>query len=110
MSTYSKGLLTIRKTKFGKTRLVPLHPSARRALRQYARQRRAFIGPGTAVRFFVSSQGGPLSVGAVMKTFRFLRRRVGLHAFEHCDEPKSAPGTESNTAKNGWYLATKPIR
>jgi integrase/recombinase XerD len=23
-----------------------------------------------------------------MKTFRFLRRRAGLHTFEHCDEPK----------------------
>jgi integrase/recombinase XerD len=82
-----QGLLTIRKTKFGKTRIVPLHPSARRALRRYARQRRAFIGAESTARFFVSSQGGPLSVGAAMKTFRFLRRRVGLHATKHCDEP-----------------------
>jgi len=82
-----QGLLTIRKTKFGKTRLVPLHPSAKRALRQYARQRRAFIAARSAAHFFVSSQGGSLSVGSVMKTFRFLRRRVGLHASEHCDDP-----------------------
>jgi integrase/recombinase XerD len=82
-----QGLLTIRKTKFGKTRLVPLHSSASRALRRYARQRRAFIGAESTARFFVSSRGGPLSVGAAMKTFRFLRRRVGLHATEHCDEP-----------------------
>jgi len=30
------GVLTIRETKFGKSRCVPLHPSARRALQRYA--------------------------------------------------------------------------
>jgi integrase/recombinase XerD len=83
----AQGLLTIRKTKFGKTRLVPLHPSTIRALRRYARDRRTFLGIQSATRFFVSSQGGPLSIGAVMKTFRLLRRRVGLHASDRCDEP-----------------------
>jgi integrase len=83
-----QGLLTIRKTKFGKTRLVPLHPSARRALRQYAIQRDACAGTGFAPCFFVSSQGGPLTAGAVTKTFRALCGRVGLHALKHCDEPK----------------------
>ena len=32
----SQGILTIRNTKFNKTRLVPLHPSTRDALRRYA--------------------------------------------------------------------------
>jgi integrase/recombinase XerD len=81
-----EGLLTIRKTKFGKTRLVPLHPSARRALQQYARQRDALVGRRTT-HFFVSSQGRPLVAANVMKTFRLLRRRVGLQAREGCDPP-----------------------
>jgi site-specific recombinase XerD len=83
-----QGLLTIRKTKFGKTRFVPLHATAKLALRRYARQRRASTATESTDRFFVSTQGGPMSVGAVEKTFRLLRRRVGLHASEHCDEPK----------------------
>src|SRR5262249_1774617 len=33
---WSQGVLTIRGAKFGKTRLVPLHPSALAALRDYA--------------------------------------------------------------------------
>jgi integrase/recombinase XerD len=81
-----EGLLTIRKTKFGKTRLVPLHPSARRALQQYARQRDALVGR-RATHFFVSSQGQPLVAENVWKTFRLLRRRVGLHASERWDTP-----------------------
>jgi integrase/recombinase XerD len=81
-----EGLLTVRKTKFGKTRLVPLHPSARRALQQYARQRDALVGCSTT-HFFVSSQGQPLVAENVWKTFRLLRRRVGLHASERCDTP-----------------------
>lgn len=82
-----EGLLTIRKTKFGKTRLVPVHPSARHALQQYARQRRAHIGCETT-HFFVSWRGQPLTPGAVQKTFRSLRRRVGLQASELSDTPK----------------------
>jgi integrase/recombinase XerD len=81
-----QGLLTIRKTKFGKTRLVPMHPSARRALQRYARQRHAHVGHRTT-HFFVSSQGQPLRSGNVGKTFRLLRRRVGLQASESWDAP-----------------------
>ena len=36
---FTRGLLTIRETKFRKSRLVPLHPTTTRALRGYARLR-----------------------------------------------------------------------
>ena len=42
------GLLTIRGAKFGKTRLVPLHPSACRALSRYAQQRDELLDPPRA--------------------------------------------------------------
>ena len=82
----TQGLLTIRRTKFGKTRLVPLHLSARCALERYARQRHALVGHETK-HFFVSLQGQPLVAGNVWKTFRLLRRRVGLQASERWDTP-----------------------
>lgn len=81
-----QGLLTIRNTKFGKTRLVPLHPSARCALEHYVRQRQTIVGHRTK-HFFVSSHGEPLIAGNVWKTFRLLRRRVGLQASDRCDTP-----------------------
>ena len=81
-----QGLLTIRNTKFGKTRLVPLHPSARCALERYGRQRQTLVGHRTQC-FFVSSQGQPMVARNVWKTFRLLRGRVGLHASDRWDTP-----------------------
>jgi integrase/recombinase XerD len=82
------GLLTIRKTKFGKSRLVPLHPSAQRALLHYARQRDAYVGRLPIARFFVTAHGKPLTTQQISKTFRLLRRRVGLHAAAQWDGPQ----------------------
>lgn len=82
------GLLTIRKTKFGKARIVPLHLSARRALLHYARERDAYVGSVPIQRFLVGAHGRPLSAQQVGKTFRLLRRRVGLHAAAQWDEPQ----------------------
>src|SRR5262245_38804190 len=39
------GVLTVRLTKFGKSRIVPLHPTTSTALRSYARRRDAYLGP-----------------------------------------------------------------
>jgi integrase/recombinase XerD len=82
------GLLTIRRTKFGKSRLVPLHRSARLALLHYARQRDAYVGRLPIPRFFVTAHGRPLTTQQVSKTFRLLRRRVGLHAAAQWDKPQ----------------------
>jgi integrase len=38
------GILTVRQTKFGKSRLVPLHPTTGAALRRYAERRDAHLG------------------------------------------------------------------
>src|SRR5262249_41654107 len=54
------GTLTIRESKFHKSRLVPLHPSVVRVLREYAQMRdRCHPIPQTDV-FFVSDWGSPL--------------------------------------------------
>jgi integrase len=39
------GVLTVRLTKFGKSRLVPLHPTTSAALRSYTKRRDAHLGP-----------------------------------------------------------------
>ncbi len=85
---WQAGLLRIRKTKFGKARLVPLHSSTRRGLRQYARQRDAYFGFLPTAHFFLSKGGRPLSANEVWKTFRLLCRQVGLHASADWDEPQ----------------------
>jgi len=70
------GVLTIRHTKFHKSRLVPLHASAVGALRDYATAR-ARRHPGlTNTAFFVSDAGRPLPYGTVRQTFHRLLRQA----------------------------------
>jgi integrase/recombinase XerD len=72
------GVLTIRDTKFGKSRYVPVHPSTQRALQRYARIRdRLCRNPGCA-SFFLSGHGRRLSADIVRWTFIRLSRQTGL--------------------------------
>lgn len=70
--------LIIRHTKFGKTRLVPLHPSAQDGLAQYLDRRRAPAG-GTAP-VFVSLSGTRLSYWGFRTAWLLVRERAGLPA------------------------------
>jgi integrase/recombinase XerD len=79
-------VLTIRGAKFGKTRLVPLHPSACTVLADYLRRRqRHWEGRPVSSYVFVSSRGNRLDVGDIHRTFYALSRQIGLrgHADRH---------------------------
>jgi integrase/recombinase XerD len=72
------GMITIRESKFRKSRLVPIHPSTRDALAVYAKRRdELFPGP-KADNFFCSLSGTSLHHSAVNETFRKLVQAVGL--------------------------------
>ena len=74
------GVLTIRDTKFGKSRYVPLHPSTQRALQRYAARRdRCCPNPATP-SFFVSERGTRLTEWCVRWTFVKLSCEIGLRA------------------------------
>lgn len=70
-------LLTVRETKFRKSRLVPLHPTAVVALRRYAEIRERKLGSQNVEAFFVSDRGKPLPDRTVHSTFEKLRERMG---------------------------------
>jgi integrase/recombinase XerD len=72
------GVLTIREAKFGRSRLVPLHPSATEALKSYAARRDHTFPVSRANTFFVSSVGTALSRDPVNKTFVELTTAIGL--------------------------------
>jgi integrase/recombinase XerD len=73
------GVLTIRGTKFGKSRLIPLHPSTRRVLTAYlARRARQWAGRPVLPYVFVSSRGNRLDGGDIHRTFYALSRQIGL--------------------------------
>jgi integrase len=74
----NQGLLTIRLTKFRKSRLVPLHPSTTHRLKRYASKRGAFYPKDITSHFFLSEQGRPLTDCMVRWTFVKLSRQIGL--------------------------------
>jgi integrase len=68
--------LCIRETKFRKTRMVPMHESTERALKEYLgwRQKEG----GTTGHLLVSPHGDPLTYMVVSWNFRNLLRAIGL--------------------------------
>jgi integrase len=72
-----EGVLTIRGSKFGKSRLVPIHPTTRKVLSDYA-SRRDHLLSKRPVTFFVSSRGTRLDGGEIRRTFYLLSRQIGL--------------------------------
>jgi site-specific recombinase XerD len=72
------GVLTIRDTKFGKSRYVPVHPSTRRVLQCYVRRRDRLCPHPNSPSFFLSDQGRRLRDDIVRYTFVRLSRQIGL--------------------------------
>lgn len=125
--------LRIRETKFHKSRLVPLHPSARRGLERYARRRRRLSGE----QLFVGTQGRPLRYEKVKLVFgellvasgidrhapgprpriHCLRHTFAVRALERCHDPRAVVAHQlalstylghSRVASTYWYLEATP--
>jgi integrase len=75
------GMLTVRQTKFAKSRQVPLHPSAAQALLRYREVRNRYIEVTDETAFFVGSRGKrlghSLSLRQVHRVFIGLRDPLG---------------------------------
>jgi len=81
-------LLTIRGSKFRKSRWVPLHPSATRALTLYAVHRDAVVPADPASFFFRTQRVPELTPAAVEKAFARIRRRLGWSAQGRSRRPR----------------------
>jgi integrase len=71
------GVLTIRETKFHKSRLVPLHPSATMALRAYVARRDRIQPQFPGATLFISEVGRKLAYTTVRMVFRELVDETG---------------------------------
>ena len=97
-------VLLISESKFGKTRLVPLHPSTMQTLAEYAAMRDEHQPGPKDLSFFVSLTGQRLCYAVVQSTFRQLVDTAGIGA----DAP-SAPRlhdlrhTFAVRTLLGWY-------
>jgi integrase/recombinase XerD len=107
----AQGVLLIRESKFGKSRLVPLHPSSMQALEGYARIRNQLQPRSAEPAFFVSLSRKRLLYAVVQMTFRQLIGNAGigagapspprLHDLRH---------TFAVRALLGWYRAGEDVQ
>src|SRR4051812_2091295 len=75
-----EGILRIRRTKFGKSRLVAVHDSTRQVLAEYARERDRIVRRPAAPAFFLSEGGNRVTACAARFNFAKVSREVGLRA------------------------------
>lgn len=97
-----QGIITVRRTKFDKNRLVPLHPSTCAVLRDYARlrdethARRRRVVPF----FFAAIHGTRLNNSGVNMVFRDLSRQIGLR------KPGGGPGPRLHDFRHRFAVET----
>jgi integrase len=85
---WSEGILTIRGAKFGKSRLVPLHPSTCKVLANYAKRRNERFGVRSEGYFLINLNGNRLDKGEVHRAFYILSRQIGLRAVDASRGPR----------------------
>jgi integrase len=106
-----QGVLTIRGTKFGKMRLVPLDPTTCEVLSRYARKRDAHINPPRSAYFFVAERGGRLLHQYVWPVFIRLSRQIGLRAASARRGPRLHDFRHRFAVQTlvNWYRSGKPV-
>jgi integrase/recombinase XerD len=75
---FDRGLLVVRNTKFGKHRLVPLHPSATQALTDYRHLRQGAHPRPASPALFLSGAGTRLWHSNITLTFTHSLDQIGL--------------------------------
>jgi integrase/recombinase XerD len=95
-----EGVLTIRSTKFGKSRLVPLHRSTGRILAEYLQRRKRALAGRPACHVFVSGTGNRLDIADVHRTFYVLSRQIGLRS------PSASRGPRLHDLRHRFALKT----
>jgi integrase/recombinase XerD len=83
-----QGVITIRNTKFGKSRLVPVHATTLTALKAYRECRDAFLAGKIAKPFFISSPGRRITPTALDRAFRRLTKRLGMRGASDAAGPR----------------------
>lgn len=85
--SWKQSSLTVRETKFKKSRLVPLHSSTTEALARYAKASAAMFRQPNVQTFFLTQLGRPLPKRTVHHTFDVLRRRLGACSWQPSTSP-----------------------
>lgn len=95
-----QSVLTIRQTKFGKSRLVPVDDTTTSELARYRARRDRFLRGSPQWRFFVSGRGTPLQPSSIHRTFYQLLDQAEVHV------PVGAPRPRLHDLRHRFALET----
>ncbi len=108
---WAQGVLLIRESKFGKSRLVPLHPSSMSALEGYAQLRDQLQPRPAEPAFFLSLNRKRLLYAVVSQTFRQLINNAGIGAGAVSPpRPHDLRHTFAVRTLLGWYRAGEDVQ
>jgi integrase len=94
------GILTVRQTKFDKSRLIPVHISTMDKLREYAHLRDRICPIPQSLSFFVSEGGTRLTDCTVRRWFVILSHQIGLRS------PGDSHGPRLHDLRHGFAVRT----
>ena len=83
-----RSLLTVREGKFGKTRLLPLHPTSIAALQRYQQERDRLLPARPGDVLLCSTAGTRLDYSKVCKTFHLITAQAGITARSAACRPR----------------------
>ena len=107
---WADAVLTIRESKFGKTRMVPVLDSTLTSLERYARTRDRLCPQATTACFFASTTGTRLIYACAGRMFRRLRDRAGVGAgADHPPRIHDLRHTFAVATLLGWYRAGEDV-
>ncbi|WP_230396314.1 tyrosine-type recombinase/integrase [Streptomyces blattellae] len=106
-----RGVLLVRGTKFGKSRLVPLHPTTVGQLADYQRRRDELCPRPSTEAFFLSGAGTRLNHTNASKTFTRLLKAVDITAPPGAGTPRlyDLRHTFAVTTLVNWYAADADV-
>ena len=85
---WSEGILTVRDSKFGKSRLIPLHASTLKVLSDYGVRRDALFAERKTPYLFCSRYAGRLDEGQVRRVFYMISRQIGIRGVSASRGPR----------------------
>ena len=97
------GILSIRESKFGKSRFVPFEESTRAALKRYSQWRDRLFSPRLSEAFLVGESGMRLNACSARSMFARISRAVGLRAARK-EERTDAMGMDHAFKTSGTVL------
>jgi len=107
----SAGIVTIEKSKFGKSRLIPLHETTICALQRYREFRDSVILGPRAGQFFLVDDGSKLKGSGLRWAFNRLLERIGLREVGASRGPRLHDFRHSFAIKTllDWYRSGEEV-